>query len=444
MMKFVKSTTLLPALALLIACEGVEPVEVNWSDVDDIPAPVDTTSALINGTPTRERSEIGRTIVAGGSCTGTLISERVMVSARHCLGYTTCEDRECVLGWGGGVAIFEDATGNAHRFQVERWTSFDRQGRLDQDFVNRNIDYLDLRRSDYWLSDDVALIQLSEPVPSSIARPAPLVTDRPEVGDALTVWGYGCTQRIVQSTPIKRYRDFSEGISRSDNLCPGDSGGPVTRGRQGAVQYVNSAFATTSDGISRDVYGDVMFFEDLILAELQAWDAQIPLPTAPVEPTEPTEPVNPVEPTEPSEPVEPTEPAEPIEPTEPTEPTEPAAPAPSDELDVISDLPVPMPLEDNSAFGLIFDIPAAGTYQELQIDMEVHHQRPEELLLVLATPDGTRTIIQPKGVNFSTFRTYIVPNFDGIPVTGQWTLEFHDTAPGVTGEIHNLKLTWAR
>ena len=103
-----------------------------------------------------------------------------------------------------------------------------------------------------------------------------------------------------------------------------------------------------------------------------------------------------------------------------------------------------MPLEDNSAFGLIFDIPATGTYQELQIDMEVHHQRPEELLLVLATPDGTRTIIQPKGVNFSTFRTYIVPNFDGIPVTGQWTLEFHDTAPGVTGEIHNLKLTWAR
>ncbi len=427
------------AMMMLTACEST--VETTWDDVDDIPAPVELQDALIGGEPTRARSEIGRTIIAGGGCTGTLISDRVMVSARHCLQYTTCEDRACVESWGGGVAIFEDAQGQKHTFEVERWTSFDRFGRLEQDFVNRNIDYLDLTRSDYWLSDDVAIIGLAEPVPAWLATPSRLVTDRPETGDPLTVWGYGCTERIVPGTPIKRYRDFTEGVDRSDNLCPGDSGGPVTRGRQGSVQYVNSAFATTGDGVSRDVYGDIMAFEELILAELEAWGEAAPSePSRPVEPTEPNEPS---QPSEPSEPAQPTEPSQPVEPNEPAEPNQPEQPRPLDE-DVISEVPGAIRLDDGAGFGLLFDVQATGTYYDLQIDMEVHHPRPEELLLVLSTPDGQRTIIQQRGTNASVYRTYIIPNFDSIPVTGEWVLEFHDTEFGVTGEVRNLKMTWVR
>ena len=82
------------AMMVLTGCEST--VETTWDDVDDIPAPVELEDALIAGSPTRDRSEIGRTVIGGGGCTGTLISDRVMVSARHCLQYTTCEDRECV------------------------------------------------------------------------------------------------------------------------------------------------------------------------------------------------------------------------------------------------------------------------------------------------------------------------------------------------------------
>ena len=325
-MKIKACTTMTMALMMMAGCGST--VETSWDTAEDVPPPVEISEALINGTQTLERAEIGRTIIGGSSCTGTLISDRVMVSARHCLKYTTCEDRACVQGWGGGVAIFEDARGQQHTFEVERWTSFDRFGRLDQDFVNTSIDYLDLTRSDYWLSDDVAIVGLAEPVPASVATPSRLVTDRPETGDPLTVWGYGCTERIVPGPSIKRYRDFTEGIDRSDNLCPGDSGGPVTRGRRGAVQYVNSAFATTGDGITRDVYGDIMAFEDLILAELEAWGQPAP-PVQPNEPTEPSQPNEPQQPSEPSEPSQPAEPSQPSEPSEPQQPSEPQPPAPS-------------------------------------------------------------------------------------------------------------------
>ena len=82
-------------VAMMVMTGGESTVETTWDDVDDIPAPVELEDALIAGSPTRDRSEIGRTVIGGGGCTGTLISDRVMVSARHCLQYTTCKDREC-------------------------------------------------------------------------------------------------------------------------------------------------------------------------------------------------------------------------------------------------------------------------------------------------------------------------------------------------------------
>ena len=123
-MKIKACTTMTMALMMMAGCGST--VETSWDTAEDVPPPVEISEALINGTQTLERAEIGRTIIGGSSCTGTLISDRVMVSARHCLKYTTCEDRACVQGWGGGVAIFEagdgvlqDARKKIHPFRMD-------------------------------------------------------------------------------------------------------------------------------------------------------------------------------------------------------------------------------------------------------------------------------------------------------------------------------------
>lgn len=416
-----------------------------YESADGIDQPDTITEALLGGTPTQDRTEIGRTNVGGGSCTGTLITPQVMLSARHCLQYTTCESTQCVNSWGGGYATFQDSSGREHRFGIERWTSFDRHGRLTENSVNQQIYDLNATRQDYWLSDDVALVRLTDPVPSSIATPSSIAAARPSSGDALTVWGYGCTERATQTGGrLKRYRDFSEGISRSNNLCPGDSGGPVTTGRQGEVLYVNSAYATTGDGVSRDVFGDVLFFEDLILAELAAWgeDMQQNDPTTPVEPDEPEQPVDPVEPDEPEQPVDPVDPGadEPDEPEQPATPVDP----PATESDVYARIGAPIAFDDGSGFGLLLPLTESGTFSELQLDMEIQHARPEEIMIIMHMPDGTRLILDEAWSNSSTYRSYIIPNFWGLDVSGDWIFEFHDVSRGNTGYLQNFELTWVR
>lgn len=164
---------------------------------------------LVNGQETWERPEVGLISVGGIRCTATLVAPRVLVSAAHCLGYRTAG----TSGNYGSFTIRSGPDAAPLRFQVERYRSYSRS----------------------LGSTDVALLLLSTPVPESVARPAGLARSRPPAGERITVYGYGCTVRGTQiGFGTKRKRDFLEG-QRLNNLCPGDSGGPVIYGDRKSV-----------------------------------------------------------------------------------------------------------------------------------------------------------------------------------------------------------------
>ncbi|MFK7986644.1 MAG: trypsin-like serine protease [Sandaracinaceae bacterium] len=229
-------------------------------------------AGLIAGRYTFERPEVG-SIRTGGSCTATLFgSAQTVITAAHCVDYLSRGP-----GFHGEFTL-EPAPGQRFTYAIQQIVVFG--SRADPS------------------ADDVALLQLSEPVPASIAQPARPAAVMPAFGTPVTIYGYGCQERIVRTTFAKQALNFAWG-NDTFNLCPGDSGGP-TMTSDGEVLRVNSAFITTT---GRDLFGEVNRHLDRLLAYVDAWrgtnprvwiDGAAPSPPAPVEP--------PVEPTPPAPP----------------------------------------------------------------------------------------------------------------------------------------------
>ena len=118
--------------------------------------PEDTAqSALIGGSYTFERPEVGSISIGGGGCTATLVGPRLVVTAAHCIDYVT---RETV----GNYGTFEIRrfAGDRQVYRVQRMASF-------------------MAAREVIGPDDVAILQLATAVPADIATPAGLVTTEP-------------------------------------------------------------------------------------------------------------------------------------------------------------------------------------------------------------------------------------------------------------------------
>lgn len=206
------------ALCFVCACAPVEEPTTTESN------------PLLRGEYTFERPEVGAIRVGGGACTATLFaSARTVITAAHCVDY-----RSTSSPGNNGEFTITPRAGETYDYVIAQYHSFDSGGGDSE--------------------DDIAILQLAEAVPASVATPDVPAGEYPAAGATVTIYGYGCQQRSSQSGSFEKQSFAHPWGDDTENLCPGDSGGP-TLGPDGAVLRINSAYLI---GPGTDLFGDVV------------------------------------------------------------------------------------------------------------------------------------------------------------------------------------------
>lgn len=202
-----------------------------------------SSDAVVAGRATYDRPEIGMVWHGSGLCTGTLVRPNVVLTAMHCTGLG--KDLDVSKAHPGFAFEIRTNETTRRRFAVDRLYAFTEGSELDG--------------SQRWRVNDIALLRLTEDVPASLAKPANVATVWPRLGSKVAVYGYGCTDRRAgdngrrPGTGTKRMKDYTWtlgqlfGWSDTQNVCPGDSGGPLLDTEKNAVIGTTSGYVNGND-----------------------------------------------------------------------------------------------------------------------------------------------------------------------------------------------------
>jgi hypothetical protein len=119
--------------------------------------------------------------------------------------------------------------------------------------------------------DDVALLRLETPVPTSVAKPLALARDYPAAGNTMRMIGFGCTVRGGGGAGTKRSTSFKWG-DNADASCPGDSGGALIAYPSSQLVGVISGYR--NDGTSDDIFGWVPKHYETLTQQIAALSAR--------------------------------------------------------------------------------------------------------------------------------------------------------------------------
>lgn len=238
----------------LAACSAEAPVED--------PGGGEAADAVVGGTETFERPEIGIVLRGNGLCTGTLVRPNVVLTAMHCTG----------------IADDADVTSSPTPFTFEIRKSATERYRYKADRLHTITVGADLDGSQRWRKKDIALLRLTESVPATVARPAQMARTWPGLGANVGIYGYGCSDRATGAdgrrpgTGTKRKKEYRWslglflGFKDTQDVCQGDSGGPLLDTGRNAVFGVTSGYVGGDDA-----FGDVPAYYDALSVVVSRW-----------------------------------------------------------------------------------------------------------------------------------------------------------------------------